>query len=305
MPIPTRIQATPTLTLVEQQQEIWDAWKTGAHSTGYDLGKGPNTYCARCHSPANWDSQATIDPPPNCVSCKFQNEATPRIAEGNPLISESDWKGIDCNSCHRIENGAVVSGPAWYDAVSGYHETVADSTMLCEKCHTDTQTLKYKVDLGDQIHVGFLCTNCHDPHSLTASCTQSGCHNELDMTTTNTRPSHPTMGGSTSCIQAGCHTGVNFAAKPEVNQQSGVWSHQDVRHTAVSCGACHDAAGLEVGILEGENIWVTFRTVELLGRSSQEYYPSHNFQRDVNCARCHYVDNPWGLAESVGWVTEP
>ena len=300
------LQPTPTLTLIKQKPMEWGAWVSGPHATGYDLGRGPNTYCSRCHSPANWDPKATIDPPPKCVSCKFQNESEPRIAVGNPLVPELSWKGLECSVCHRIENGTLIAEPVWHDQVTGYYESVENTTALCEKCHTDTQTLRHKRNLGDQTHVGFLCTDCHDPHSLTASCTQSGCHNNLVSSITSVMPfPHTTMGFS-SCSQEFCHIGTNFSTKLASSQQNNIiWNHQDERHDTVSCGACHDASNLEVGVLEGQNIWVTFRTVELLGRSSKEFYQSHNLQKNVNCARCHYAGNPWGLTDSVDWVTEP
>ena len=310
-PIPTAtataIPATPVLTLAETQPDIYEAWESGAHSAAYDLGKGPNTYCARCHSPENWDSQATIDPPPNCVSCKFQTEATPRIAIGNPLISEADWKGINCEACHLIENETVVSDLTWYDTETGYHETLENSTKLCEKCHTDTETLKYKIDMGTENHVGFVCTNCHDPHNLTASCTQSGCHDTWGKTTPSAMPGHPSMGMGTSvsCAQEGCHSGTNFTDKPTQSATNTVsWNHQDGLHTAVTCIACHDASDLQVKFLEEEKIWVVIRITELLGRTSEEVYQSHAITRNVNCARCHYVGNPWELPESVGWTSE-
>jgi hypothetical protein len=71
-------------------------------------------------------------------------------------------------------------------------------------------------------------------------------------------------------------------------------------HIDVACVACHDASGLEVGPIEGKGQWKTFRTTELLGRSSREPYQSHNLQREVACDRCHYADNPWGLVAEVG-----
>ena len=50
---------------------IQAAYKTSTHSNDYGEGRGPNTLCARCHSPRNWDPAAKPGPPPNCVACKF------------------------------------------------------------------------------------------------------------------------------------------------------------------------------------------------------------------------------------------
>jgi cytochrome c551/c552 len=67
----------------------------------------------------------------------------------------------------------------------------------------------------------------------------------------------------------------------------------------VTCVACHDASGLDVGPVEGEDVWITFRTTELLGRANTEPYQSHALQRSVMCDRCHYPDNAWGLTALV------
>ncbi len=301
-PEPT-LQPTATLTIMEQGPMEWGAWEFGPHAAIYDLSKGPNTYCARCHSPANWDPQAIIDAPPNCVSCKFQNEADVRIAAGNPLVPEAEWKGVECSTCHRIQDGKLVAEPAWHDQETGYYESIESTSELCEKCHMDTETLRHKRELGDQAHAGFTCTSCHDPHSMEASCSQSGCHN-VSGGISAVPAGHPPM-AFTSCTQQGCHIGTGFSTKPAMTAVVNVtWNHQDGRHIAVTCVACHDASDMQVKYLEEENMWVVFRTKELLGQYSEEVYQAHAITRTVNCARCHYVGNPWGLAESVGWTTE-
>jgi hypothetical protein len=61
---------------------------------------------------------------------------------------------------------------------------------------------------------------------------------------------------------------------------------------------------LDVGPAEGENVWITFRTTELLGRANTEAYQSHALQRSVMCERCHFADNPWGLTAPVA-TAEP
>ena len=300
-------QPTATLTLMEQNPAEWVAWKGGPHAAGYDPSKGPNTYCARCHSPANWDPQAVINDPPNCVSCKFQNETEMRIAVGNPPVPEAEWKGLECGTCHKVQEGRLAAEPTWYDKQTGYYESVGTTTKLCEKCHLDNETLRHKRELGEETHIGFTCTNCHDPHSMQASCTQSGCHDNWGSTTTAGTIPHPSMGMGTSvsCSEAGCHSGTNFSDKPTPSAITGfTWNHQDGLHTAVTCVACHDASGLPAKYLEDQKIWVVFRVTELLGRYNEKVYQSHALTRSVNCSRCHYIDNPWGLVESVGWTTE-
>ena len=61
----------PEPTPVPDQSMQLAAWEESPHGNTYDLGKGPNTYCSRCHSPQNWDPASRPGPPPNCITCKF------------------------------------------------------------------------------------------------------------------------------------------------------------------------------------------------------------------------------------------
>ncbi len=256
---------TVTESVSQKYPQEWNDWEAGPHSVAYDLGKGPNTYCARCHSPQNWDSNAQIDPVPNCVSCKFEFEASPRIAVGNPLIGESEWKGIGCEVCHRVENAVTNPAISWFNQQTGYSETITSSSQLCEKCHMDTQTLRYKIELGVDAHNDFTCTDCHQSHSTFASCSSETCHSDVTFSE-ELNPDHP---GHTTF------------------------------HQSVNCTACHDASGLDVGPMEGTEIWTTFRTTEVLGRAQTVPYTSHNLTTEIECKRCHFLDNPWGIPDSV------
>lgn len=246
-----------------EQAAVRQAWQSSPHADTYDPGKGPNTYCARCHSPYNWDPQAVIDAPPNCVSCKFPTDQEIRVAAGNPLVPEEDWRSIDCPVCHLVLDGEVEPDLAWLDAKTGFQETLSTPTELCEKCHTNTETLRHQRELGEAAHASFTCVDCHDPHSAVASCTTSGCH--------------PAQAERT-------------AAEPG----------HDPAHAAVACTACHDASGLAAGPLEDGSSWVTWRTTSLLGRESVKIYQSHTLQRDVDCTRCHFPENTWGLNVLAG-----
>ena len=243
---------TPDTSLVRQM------WQSSPHANTYDQGKGPNTYCAKCHSPRNWDPAAKIDPQPNCVSCKFSFDPVMRVAKSNPPVAQADWKSIGCEQCHPTENGVTSSQIAWLNTVTGKYEPVANSTALCEKCHTDTDTIRHKRDLANSVHATFTCTQCHDPHTTTASCTAQACHPNV------LNPSKPIPG-------------------------------HDKAHATVSCVACHDGSKLAVGIDKSTTMWITFRTTELLGRATTEAYQSHNIQLAVDCNKCHAPNNQWGL----------
>ncbi len=272
-PAPTAAQAAALRTsppgLPEAQMPYWISWREGPHANTYGLEKGPNTFCARCHAPANYDVASKVDPAPNCVSCKFATDTQVRIAEHNRFVPESEWKSIGCDVCHRVENGAVVKGLAWRDPASGQYQAVASATDLCEKCHTDTETLRHKVDLGQVTHRGFTCVSCHDPHTAQASCTAAACH---------------------AAVAQGSAPAASGTAVPAAP------GHHDAAHAEVACYACHDASGTQVGPVKETGVWTTWVTTELLGRKTTSAGISHNLQRQVDCSRCHFAGNGWGLS---------
>jgi hypothetical protein len=296
------------------QAAYWRSWESSAHANTFALEKGPNTYCSKCHSPLNWDRSATIDDPPQCVSCKFPFEEEPRVAAGNPLVPEEEWKDIGCENCHRMEDGIASPEPAWLDMQTNFYETVDSSSELCEECHLDNETLRHARHLGDGPHGEFACTECHDAHTLAASCNNGPCHSEVKIPHPDILPEHRDQGDATECTT--CHRNVADIHMGILNDtptecigchgylMGGVVSKalelgHGQTHETVNCVACHDATGLEAGPQEGSDIWVVYRTVQLLGRSSTNVYQSHNIQRLVACYRCHYPDNPWGLNTDV------
>lgn len=310
---PTASPEPGTPTPPAEQAQFWSAWAGSPHAQTYDLEKGPNTYCARCHAPANWDYQAKIDPPPNCVSCKFPNEPQVRIAVSNPLVPEKDWKHIGCEVCHQMENGAVLPSAAWLDNATGYHESITQPVELCEKCHTNTGMIQHGIDLGEQAHTELSCTNCHDPHSTIASCVNSGCH--ADVLAARLRPSqqHANLSENAQCQV--CHTQGMLMHSMETQREGStdcLGCHLDLlnvppegtapqrhskSHAVLDCVTCHDASGLAVGPANGSATWTTFRTVQTPAGATTSAYASHNLTRQVNCQRCHFEGNEWGLPE--------
>jgi hypothetical protein len=310
--IPTNTATVAVTTLTPDQSSYWEAWQISIHANTYALEKGPNTYCAKCHSPANWDKTAKIDDPPNCVSCKFPHEDTPRIAENNPLVPEEDWENIRCQDCHQVTDGVVEEQICWRDHATGYCETVESVKELCGKCHRNTEVLRHERVI-DYAHSKMQCTTCHDPHSLeTLTCRI--CHpitirqyepdeNHTGITLNDEcEECHPDAwnghnmkvkdSGSKDCIN--CHDDLLAISVEE----SVLLGHTPV-HKNIPCVACHDASGLEVERAEETGEWLLLRAFELLGRYSTSPYVSHSIQRQVDCTRCHYPENPWGLLEKV------
>jgi hypothetical protein len=204
---------------------------------------------------------------------------------------------VQCDNCHQVENGVVLGEVSLRNQQTGQYEAVTANDALCGECH--------EVAASSSIHMTMTCTDCHDPHRVEASCTDSGCHSTIP-TTFFVLPATPTGGhpesGSGFCGGANCH-----AVATAVADTAG--SIHGIEHSLVSCDACHDASGMEVGPSPDDGRWVLWQDVEVDGQVFRENPFSHEIQREVDCARCHFEDNPWGLppvtGEELGILNHP
>jgi hypothetical protein len=126
-----------------------------------------------------------------------------------------------------------------------------------------------------------LCQKCHMANEITGhfSVTVGGDH--IGYSCTDCHDAHSTVA---SCGGEGCH------AEPSES----VIGH-DNAHAEVLCVACHDASNMQVGLDPDTSLWTTFIGSE--GDEGLRPFTSHTTQASVDCGRCHYVDNPWGLSE--------
>jgi len=155
------------------------------------------------------------DMPENCATCKFEVDPPP------PTIAEADWQHIPCNTCHRVKKGVVAPEYAWLSIPPiDEYEDLPTTTELCIKCHTVVDVIDHTGITVAGAHAGYSCTQCHDAHSIAASCATEECHADV------------------------------------VGPASSIAGH-DADHERVACWVCHDAAGLNVGPDEAGD-WVTF-----------------------------------------------
>jgi len=283
---PAAPEATPTVEATipptpVDQSEYEQAWQEGVHGSTYGLGKGPNDFCSRCHSPLNWNPEASVSPAPNCVTCKFATDAELRNAPTMSFVEEADWKGITCQNCHQVdENGVASEEYAWLNPLTSTYESMNTPNELCGKCHATTAGVKFtggrgvthEIVLSGSAHLNYAgaypqtarptyCTDCHDPHSGTPK----------------------------ACID--CHTDATTAKHIGLN--AGMLER-------VSCMACHDASGLDVGPHPDATMGGMFVTLVSTpsrsgGPPTTAYTVSHSIQWDVACDRCHFEDNSWEL----------
>ncbi len=252
--LPTLVAPVPTPTAAPAA-DPQTLLKSSAHANSFVVdAEGKNNECARCHAPLNWMPTAMEDIPATCQTCKFSMPAPKPVAQ-------AEWKNIGCEQCHKTEKGIATKQVAWlnaaiaqFDTNANPYEAVKSNNELCEKCHRGA----FQVNASKTVHAARSCTDCHNAHSTSASCTDSKCHADV------------------------------------LKSDKAVPGH-DAAHAKVACAACHDASALEVGPTDDKSGFAAFRTVEIGGKKTRGPYVSHNLTRVVDCARCHANGNPWGL----------
>jgi len=271
----------PTPEPVDQSMYVAE-WESGPHAAPYDLGKGPNTMCSRCHSPQNWIPGSKTGPPPNCVTCKFPTDAELRIAPsfaegGMDLVTEDEWVGIPCETCHEVDSDGVASSElSWLVPIELTREKINSPNELCTKCHTSPAGTKtgsqglaadHWITLGGSAHMNYAgewpqadrpkyCIDCHNAHTgETKQCVD--CHVDT----------------------ADTHTKVSAMME------------------TVTCMACHDASGSILGQRD-DGTYSTF-IMQAGGRPGSEPTPteiiSHSIVYYVACDRCHFEGNEFEL----------
>lgn len=228
-------------------------WRSSPHAHTFVLDEtGQNNSCARCHAPVNW-SPSMAELPESCFACKFE------LKDPDPLVPEDVWADISCNVCHKVDKkGYVQPEYAWLEiAPLEEYTDVASPTELCLKCHAPVDLPDHASVTVRGAHAGYDCTRCHSPHSTTASCAASGCHDDAAI------PGH------------------------------------DAFHQQVSCSACHDAGGMEVDIDVETGKWFTYLPSSAETNGGHFAFTSHNMTAEVDCSRCHFGGNSWGITESV------
>lgn len=179
-----------------------DWWAAGSHSDTYVVDvDGTNSTCARCHDPLNY-IPTMDDLPASCNVCKFKIDPPP------PFIAETEAQHVDCKICHRVDSsGTVLAGVSWLEvpAIEQYAD-VASINRLCENCHTGSNLDDHADISVAGVHAEMECTQCHNEHSMTASCVD--CHDTLEDV-----PGHDDAHASVSCVA--CHDAGDMAVGPD------------------------------------------------------------------------------------------
>jgi hypothetical protein len=229
----------PAAAAASEPQTPLDRWMAGPHSDAFVVADdGTNSTCARCHDPINY-VPTMDDMPASCNVCKFKVEPPP------PFTDRPDAHHVDCKVCHRVDSaGTVLAGVTWLEvaAIEQYAE-VSSVSQLCLYCHSGSGEEGH-VDIHVAgAHAELACTDCHDEHSMAASCAGSGCHETLEEV-----PGHDAAHAAVNCVA--CHDASGMSVGPD-EAAGGTWvtfagpdgsavpwvSHALDR--AVACDRCH------------------------------------------------------------------
>ncbi|MGB2957078.1 MAG: hypothetical protein WBB64_14060 [Anaerolineales bacterium] len=252
---------------IADAQQIQQLWETSSHAAAFVVDdQGNNNSCAQCHAPINW--MPTIDDiPETCLVCKFELETPP------PHIAENEWLHVPCLVCHEENKKGVIQPEYTWLEIPALEEyaSVETPSELCLKCHDTDNVAEHGLIIVGGDHADMQCTECHQPHSSTASCDSADCH--------------PDVFSSTDSVIG-----------------------HDEEHQDVSCAACHDSAGWEVGPDEDLGYWTTYGPwsheikigeADTIVNTGIIPFTSHEIVLEALCERCHFSENPWDLEDNV------
>lgn len=142
------VSADGTFSTVSSIAAVTALWDAGEHNN-VDFGTTPgtNTYCARCHSPLNWDPEALRGGPVpgSCFNCKL-GPMWRQNSLGSLPVEAADFEPIGCDTCH--EDGIGPDVALWNNGTLGY-DAVATNGELCESCHADGYGGNYAITSAD------------------------------------------------------------------------------------------------------------------------------------------------------------
>jgi hypothetical protein len=242
--------------------------------------------------------QASIDPPPAIYSSptplpQVYSTDDPMLESIRTSFSSGRHAGqFSCEDCHG-SSATIGKQLNWLDPADGHTDVVATPTELCLKCHSEQGS---GIDTQSQIataHTNQGCTGCHNAHTTQASCTDSGCHNDIQTIfyAQIVRPEpHPTSGDPSAymCGGSACHALAEQITSAPIH-------HQPI-HNHVPCFVCHDGSGMTV-LKKQDQSWITVPSLTSPAGTDGTPVVSHIISREVNCSKCHYNGNPWGLTE--------
>lgn len=232
--------------------------------------------------------------PPILIETPGLSEQDLKLREIQDIFSANPHKSkFTCGKCHSIDDNEAISGNlTWTDEKTGQSEKINYPSQICTKCHKLHTPQEIQHDSIQLAHNIYECTDCHNPHSTQASCTESQCHSEIGKTINamiDVPPNHVSMSdpNAAMCGGSSCHELAKEVANTPIY-------HQPV-HRDVPCYVCHDISGMQVSRNE-KSSWITIDQVDIETGENNDGFVSHTIGLNADCSRCHFEDNPWGLS---------
>jgi hypothetical protein len=226
---------------LQTSQEVQAIWQTGPHSSWLsDLDLETDPECIKCHTPL-----AILDP----------EQLSKLSSSGGEAPAEST---AGCMLCHPQKSVEREPGVAWLVVDEEVHyEPIDTIDEPCKRCHVADEVDGHLFVRVEGVHEDFLCTDCHDPHTSAASCSDDGCHQPF---------------------QAECDP---------------ILTH-DKPHASVTCSGCHAAEDVVIKWDADLQAWHSFSPVQDEEQIVLEGQYAHDLTEEVICERCHTPGElPW------------
>ena len=205
--------------------------------------------------------------------------ATPTLpADPGQLAVRQAWESGQHASTYVIEEDKNNDCARCHSPLSWIPTSPDDMPATCASCKFTIKTPK-PVAKADWRNIG--CEQCHKVEKTVLTEQVAWLNAAIAQFDTTADPYEPVQSNTELCAK--CHRGGYEIA---LGTRA---------HAAVNCVACHDASGLKVGPTPDKKTWLTFRPADPRGKPGDSPYISHDLQRKVDCARCHFPNNPWGL----------
>jgi hypothetical protein len=250
------IQSTliaPLFTATPQDPVSVEAiWQAGPHAATYVVAEDQTSNsCAKYHSPLNW-IPTSEELPVNWTASQIN------FSPPTSPTDEVEWNNVSCIVCHPGEKDQIKGDFAWLEsAPTGEYSEVDSSTVLCQKCLLSEEVKGHHSLHVEGSHSEFVCTDCHDAHDTSATCSSTGCHEPFGL----------------ECESIETH---------------------DKPHAEVTCSVCHDNGEPQIKWNEELQAWDTFYSSSEGNPMEHEPYTSHNLVLEVDCDRCHAPgDHSW------------
>jgi hypothetical protein len=188
--------------------------------------------CLRCHAPLQAATRTIGD-----FVQPLDRKGPWRLVEANAPA----WQGVHCNACH--DPASTAAGKlAAYDPLRRAHVPVADTTALCQRCHSASDGAG---DGRGAFHATLSCASCHPGGLPPPRDPKGSVHHGIACATCHfPRGAEMSLAARGACAQ--CHPWPDDKHK-DVAELDTTYRSKGSRNDihAIRCGSCHPEGGPE------------------------------------------------------------